>query len=114
MDVVGGPVAGEGSAVVVTVDAAHDLRLEGVAPNTGRVEWSRPYAMSAVDPGLAPALYVIDNVVVDLEPVDGPAGALVDVDGVNATTGALAWRGPENLLVSDVPSPCAARRMTSA
>ncbi len=108
MDVVGGPVAGEGSAVVVTVDAAHDLRLEGVAPNTGRVEWSRPYAMSAVDPGLAPALYVIDNVVVDLEPVDGPAGALVDVDGVNATTGALAWRGPENLLVSDVPSPCAA------
>ncbi len=110
MDVVGGPVAGEGSAVVITVDAAHDLRLEGVAPNTGRVEWSHPYSMSAVDPGLAPALYVIDNVVVDLEPVDGPAGALVDVDGINATTGALAWRGPENLLVSDVPSPCAAAR----
>ena len=110
MDVVGGPVAGEGSAVVITVDAAHDLRLEGVAPNTGRVEWSHPYSMSAVDPGLAPALYVIDNVVVDLEPVDGPGGALVDVDGINATTGALAWHGPENLLVSDVPSPCAAAR----
>ncbi len=108
MDVVGGPVAGEGSAVVITLDTAHDLRLEGVAPNTGRVEWSRPYAMSAVDPGLAPALYVIDNVVVDLDPVDGRAGALVDVVGVNATTGTLAWRGPEDLLVSDVPSPCAA------
>ncbi len=111
LDVVGGPVAGEGAAVVIAVDAAHDLRLEGIAPNTGRVEWSHPYGMSAIDPGLAPTLYVIDNVVVDLVPVDGRAGALVDVDGVNATTGSLAWRGPQGLLVSDVPSPCARGRV---
>lgn len=110
MDVVGGPVAGEGSAVVLTVDAAHDLRLQGVAPNTGRVVWSRSYGMSAIDPGLAPALSVIDNVVVDLAPVEGRAGALVNVDGINATTGAEAWQGPQNVLASDVPSPCAAGR----
>ena len=42
MDVVGGPVAGEGSAVVITLDTAHDLRLEGVAPNTGRVDGPAP------------------------------------------------------------------------
>jgi hypothetical protein len=107
LDVVGGPVAAEGSAVVIAVNAAHDLRLEGIAPNTGRVVWSHPYGMSAIDPGRAPSLSVLDNVVVDLVPADGRAGALVDVDGVNATTGALAWRGPQDLLVSDVPSTCA-------
>jgi hypothetical protein len=106
LDVVGGPVAAEGSAVVITVDAAHDLRLEGIAPDSGRVVWSHPYGMSAIDPGLAPALYVIDNVVVDLVPADGRDSALVDVDGVNATTGALAWKGPQDLLVSDLPSTC--------
>jgi hypothetical protein len=107
LDVVGGPVAAEGSAVVITVDAAHNLRLEGIAPDTGRVLWSHPYGMSAINPGLAPALYVIDNVVVDLAPTDGRAAALVDVDGVNATTGALAWKGPQDLLVADTPSTCA-------
>jgi hypothetical protein len=110
LHVVGGPVAGEGSAVVLAVDAARNLRLEGIAPDSGRVEWSHPYGMSAIDPGLPPALYVIDNVVVDLVPVDGRSGALVDVDGVNATTGAVAWRGPQDLLVSDVPSTCARGR----
>jgi hypothetical protein len=110
LHVVGGPVAAEGSAVIITVDAARTLRLEGIAPDTGRVLWSRPYGMSAIDPGLAPALSVVDNVVVDMAPADGRAGALVDVDGVNATTGALAWKGPQGLLVADTPSTCAQGR----
>jgi hypothetical protein len=110
LTVVGGPVAAEGAAVVVTVNAARNLHIEGVAPDTGRVLWSRPYAESAIIPGLAPTLYVLDNVVVDLVPVSTPNGALVDVDGVNATSGATAWRGPQNILVTDAPAPCAQKK----
>jgi hypothetical protein len=106
LDVVGGPVAAEGAAVVITADASHNLHVEGVAPDTGRVVWSHPYSMSAIIPGLAPTLYVLDNDVVDLVPVDQPGNALVDVEGVNATTGAVAWHGPQHILVSDVPAPC--------
>jgi hypothetical protein len=106
LDVVGGPVAAEGTAVVITADASHNLHIEGVAPDTGRVVWSHPYTMSAILPGLAPTVYVVDNVVVDLVPLDQPSDALVDVEGVNATTGVVAWHGPQHILVSDVPAPC--------
>jgi hypothetical protein len=106
LHVVAGPVAAEGAAVVVTVDPAHNLHVEGVAPNTGRVIWSHPYSMSAIIPGLAPSLYVVDNDIVDLTPVDRPNDALVDVEGVNATTGTVVWHGPQHILVSDVPAPC--------
>jgi hypothetical protein len=104
--VVGGPVAAEGAAVVITADGARNLHVEGVAPDTGRVIWSHPYSMSAITPGLAPTLYVVDNDIVDLVPVDQPNDALVDVEGVNATTGAVVWHGPQHILVSDVPAPC--------
>jgi hypothetical protein len=110
LQVVGGPVAAEGAAVVITADASHDLHVEGVAPDTGRVIWSHPYSMSAIIPGLAPTLYVLDNDVVDLVPVDRPSDALVDVEGVNATTGTVVWHGPQHILVSDVPAPCEQKR----
>ena len=110
LDVVGGPVAAEGAAVVITADASHNLHVEGVAPNTGRVIWSHPYSMSAIIPGLAPTLYVVDNDIVDLVPVDRPNNALVDVEGVNATTGTVVWQGPQHILVSDVPAPCEQKR----
>ncbi len=106
LHVVGGPVAAEGTAVVITADSAHNLHVEGVAPNTGRVLWSHPYSMSAIIPGLAPTLYVVDNDIVDLAPVDRPNDALVNVEGVNATTGTVVWHGPQRILVSDVPAPC--------
>jgi hypothetical protein len=105
LNVVGGPVAAEGAAVVVTADSSHDLHVESVAPDSGRVLWSHPYSMSAI-PGLVPTLYVVDNDIVDLVPVDRPNDALVDVEGVNATTGTVIWHGPQHILVSDVPSPC--------
>jgi len=107
LHVVGGPVAAEGAADVITVDAARNLHLQGIAPDTGKVLWSHPYDESAIIPGVAPTLYVVDNVVVDLMPADAPNDALVDVDGINATTGAIAWRGPQHLLVADAPAPCA-------
>ena len=106
LNVVGGPVAAEGAAVVITADSSHNLHVEGVAPDTGRVLWSHPYSMSASIPGLAPTLYVVDNDIVDLVPVDKPNDALVDVEGVNATTGNLVWHGPQHVLVSDEPAPC--------
>jgi hypothetical protein len=100
------PVAAEGAAVVITADSSHNLHVEGVAPDTGRVLWSHPYSMSAIIPGLAPTLYVVDNDVVDLVPVDKASDALVNVEGVNATTGNVVWHGPQHILVSDVPTPC--------
>jgi hypothetical protein len=106
LEVVGGPVAAEGTAVVISADSAHNLHVDGVAPDTGRVLWSHPYSMSAIIPGLSPTLYVVDNDIVDLVPVDRPSDALVDVEGVNATTGAVVWHGPQHILVSDVPAPC--------
>jgi hypothetical protein len=106
LTVVGGPVAAEGAAVVIIADSSHNLHVAGVAPDTGRVLWSHPYSMSAIIPGLAPTLYVVDNNIVDLAPVDAPNDALVNVEGVNATTGAVAWHGPQHILVSDVPAPC--------
>lgn len=99
-------MAAEGAAVVVTADTTRDLHVEGVAPDTGRVIWSHPYSMSAMIAGLAPTLYVVDNDIVDLVPVDQPSDALVDVEGVNATTGTVVWQGPQHILVSDVPAPC--------
>jgi outer membrane protein assembly factor BamB len=110
LHLVGGPVAAEGAAVVITADASHNLHVEGVAPDTGRVLWSHPYSMSAIIPGLAPTLYVVDNNIVDLVPVNRPSDALVDVEGVNATTGTVVWHGPQHILVSDVPAPCEQRK----
>ena len=106
MHVVGGPSGAEGTAVVVTVDAWHDLHLEGVAPDTGAVRWSRPYSESATNATEAPDPEVVDNVVIDMAPAGKPGTPLVNVDGINATTGAVAWRGPQDLLVEDSPSPC--------
>ncbi len=105
LEILGGLEAGEGTAVAITVDRARDLRLDGIAPDTGAVSWSRPYSASAIDPGIAPDPYVLDNVVVDLAPVHKPNDPLVDVYGINATTGAVAWHGPQDLLVTDV-EPC--------
>jgi hypothetical protein len=106
MDVVGDPVAGEGAAAAVTVDRSHNLHLVGVAPDTGRVVWSKPFSESLIDPGLPPALDPLGNEVIDLVPAVKVTNPLVNVDAVNMTTGAVAWVGPRDVLVGDVPSPC--------
>ena len=107
MDVVGDPVAGEGAAAAVIVDRSHNLHLVGVAPDTGQVVWSKPFSESLIDPNLPPELDPLGNVVIDLVPAVKLTNPLVDVEAVNLTIGAVAWNGPQDVLVGDVPSPCA-------
>jgi hypothetical protein len=106
MHVVGGPTAAVGTAVVITVGSSHNLHLEGIVPDTGAVRWSRTYSESATDGGIAPYPEVLDNVVIDMQPAHEPGNPLVNIVGINATTGAVAWRGPQDLLVGDSPSSC--------
>jgi len=106
MDVVGDPVAGEGAAAAVTVDSSHNLHLVGVAPDTGHVVWSKPFSESLIDPSLPPALDSLGNEVIDLVPAVKVTNPLVNVEAINLTTGAVVWKGPQDVLVGDVPSPC--------
>jgi hypothetical protein len=106
MDVVGDPVAGEGAAAVVTVDSSHNLHLVGVAPDTGHVVWSKPFSESLIDPSLPPALNSLGNEVIDLVPAVKVTNPLVNVEAINLTTGVVVWKGPQDVLVGDVPSPC--------
>ncbi len=110
LKIVGGPVAAEGAAVIITVDAKHDLHLDGIAPNTGKVIWTHPYSESAITPGLSPTVYALGNNVIDIVPAGAPSSPLVNIDGINATTGAIAWKGLKDIVVSDQPGPCAAKK----
>ncbi|HEY1828278.1 MAG TPA: hypothetical protein VGF87_09660 [Acidimicrobiales bacterium] len=106
IDVVGGPVAAEGAAVVITTDAKDAMHLEGIAPNTGKVLWSHPYSMSAINPGESPSIAILDNIVVDLIPSGATTSPFVIVDGVNATTGTIIWHAHYASVLTDPPMPC--------
>jgi hypothetical protein len=77
-----------------------------VAPDTGRVVWTKPFSESAIDTNLPPELDPIGNLVIDLVPAVKITNPLVNVDAVNMTTGAVVWSGPQDVLVAEVPSPC--------
>jgi hypothetical protein len=109
LDVVGSPVAAEGSVVVITADASHNLHLAGLDPS-GRVRWSHPYSESAITPGLPPTIYVLDNVVIDIAPAAKANNPEVNIEGVNATTGAVAWKAEQGVVLADQPLPCAAKK----
>src|SRR5580704_620746 len=111
LHVVGGPVAAEGAAVVITVDSSRNLHLEGIAPDTGQILWSHPYSESVITPGVAPTVYAIGNNVIDIVPTAKPSSPLVNIDGINATTGAVAWNNPlKGVVISDQPIPCAEKK----
>jgi hypothetical protein len=107
IDIVGDPVAGEGAAAAVTVDSSHNLHLVGVAPDSGRVVWSKSLSESLIDPNFPPGVEPLGNDVIDLVPAVKASNPLVDVEAVNMTTGAVVWKGPQDVLVGDAPSPCA-------
>ncbi|HEY1832597.1 MAG TPA: hypothetical protein VGG38_20340 [Acidimicrobiales bacterium] len=107
MHIVGGPVAALGSVVIITADSHHDLHLIGVAPDSGRVIWSRPYEESLIIAGLAPAVYVVNNVVLDISPSAKPDNPSVLIEGINATTGVVVWKSQAGLILADQPLPCA-------
>jgi hypothetical protein len=45
--------------------------------------------------------------VIDLVPAVKPSNPIVNVLSINATTGAVAWVGPKNVIITDIPGPCA-------
>jgi hypothetical protein len=110
LHIVGGPVSAEGAAVIITVDSSHNLHLNGIAPDTGKVLWSHPYSESAITQGEAPTVYAIGNNVIDMVPAAKPNSPLVNIEGVNATTGSTAWKSLlRGVVVSDQPSSCAGK-----
>ncbi len=106
LDVVGGPIAVGSTAVVVSVDPAHTLHLDGVDPVSDTIVWQRPYSASAVTPGVVLTPASVGNTVLDVAPSGKPADPGVIVGGVNATTGALEWEFPGAVLLSDNPESC--------
>jgi hypothetical protein len=105
---VGGPIGAEGAVVVLTVNKQGDLNLEGIAPNTSKVIWTRPYSESVITPGVPATLGIIGNTVLDLAPSAQVNDPIVNLLGINATTGAIEWDGPQNVIVSDDPTTCGA------
>jgi len=106
LDVVGGPIAAGAVAVVVSVDRSHMLHLDGVNPVNDTVLWQRPYAASAITPGVALTPAAAGATVADIVPAENSATPLVMVEGVNATTGAIEWQLPEAVILSDNPASC--------
>jgi outer membrane protein assembly factor BamB len=106
LDVVGGPVAAGSDVVVVSVDRSHTLHLDGVNPVTDTVLWQRPYAASAITPGVALTPAAAGTTVADIVPSANSATPLVTVDGINAATGAIAWTLPAQFILSDNPASC--------
>ena len=106
LDVVGGPIAVGSTAVVVSVDAAHTLHLDGVDPVSDTIVWQRPYSASAVTPGVTLTPASVGNTVADVVPAGKPADPAVMIGGVNATSGALEWELPGAVVLSDNPASC--------
>ena len=106
LDVVGGPIGVGSTAVVVSVDTAHTLHLDGVDPVSDAIVWQRPYAASAVTPGVALTPASVGNTVLDVVPAGKPADPAVTIGGVNATTGGVEWQLPGAVVLSDNPASC--------
>ena len=92
--------------MVVSLDRSHALHLDGVNPVTDTVLWQRPYAASAITPGIALTPAAAGATVADVVPVANSATPAVTVEGVNATTGAIEWTLPATFIVSDNPASC--------
>jgi hypothetical protein len=106
LDVVGGPIAVGSMAVIVSVDAAHTLHLDGVDPISDTIVWQRPYSASAVTPGVVLTPASVGDTVLDVVPAGKPADPAVMIGGVNAATGALEWQFSGAVVLSDNPASC--------
>jgi outer membrane protein assembly factor BamB len=106
LDVVGGPIAAGPIAIVVSVDKTHVLHLDGVDPVDDTVVWQRPYAASAITPGVPLTPAAAESTVADIVPAENSAAPAVTVDGINATTGAVVWRLAQAFILSDNPASC--------
>ena len=106
LDVVGGPVAAGADVVVVSVDRSHTLHLDGVNPVTDTVLWQRPYAASAITPGIALTPAAAGTTVADIVPAANSATPSVTVDGDQRGDGGRSCgRCPCDFILSDNPAP---------
>jgi hypothetical protein len=110
LHVVGSPVVSGQVAVVLNVTPTHELAISGVQPSNGSVVWSHPFSASEITPGVAFTPVAIGNTVLALAPAAGSTNPLVNVEGVESSTGKVLWTIPQQLVLSDAPVVCAAGR----
>lgn len=109
LHVVSEPVVAGKVVVVVNLTSRRTLELSAVDPANNAVIWQMPYSTSLITPGVSPDPDVSDGIVVDLDPTLGPTNPKIVVQGVNASTGAVAWRLPYSQVVIDEPITCAGK-----
>ena len=104
---VSAPIAVGSTAVVISVDRAHILHLDGIDPVTDSILWQLPYSASAITPGVALVPAAVGNTVIDVVPLGKPANPAAHIAGINGTTGSIEWESSAGLLLSDNPTSCA-------
>ena len=108
LHVVGSPVASGNLVIVLNVTPEHELEMSAVRPTNGSIVWSHPYSASEITPGVAFSPIAIGSTVLVLAPANGPSNPNVSVEGVDASTGNVLWKVPQQLVLSDAPVVCAA------
>ncbi len=106
LDILGGPVAAGGRAIVIDVTPDLHMELSAVDPANSRVAWQQPFSASAITPGEPFTPTVIDGVVIDLAPTGAPTDPAVSIEGLDATTGVVRWTYPETGIALDAPATC--------
>ncbi len=106
LDVLGGPVAGGGHAIVIDVTPDLHMELSAVDPARSRVAWQQPFSASAMTPGEPFTPTVIGDIVIDLAPTGAPTDPAVSIEGVDAITGVVRWTYPETGIALDAPDAC--------
>jgi outer membrane protein assembly factor BamB len=106
MDVVGSPISVDGLVIVLDVTASHQLELVGIDPSGGTVVWKKPFDPSGITPGVAFGPTAVGNIVMDLAPAGVASTPAVKIEGLDATTGRVAWSLAAPVVASDAPVIC--------
>jgi PQQ-like domain len=106
LHVVGTPVVGDGSVVLLGLSASHDLELDAVDPANGSVTWTHPYSPSGITPGVQFGPVIVQNVALDLDPVGNAKDPGVDLKGIDVRTGKVVWSLPQPVEATDAPEAC--------
>jgi outer membrane protein assembly factor BamB len=106
LHVVGGPIVSGQTLVVIDVTAQRTLAISGVNPANGSVVWSHPYSASQMTPGVAFTPVAVGDVVLVVSPAGAATSPLTRLEGVDAATGRVRWRRPEQFVLPDAPVLC--------
>ncbi|HEY1828477.1 MAG TPA: hypothetical protein VGF87_10670 [Acidimicrobiales bacterium] len=92
--------------IAVSGSAGHEQLVQaGINPTSGRVMWQHPYSMSDITAGVSPEPVAIGTTVIDLVPSGKPTNPIVNLEGVDATSGHVLWKANQ-FDISDDPSTC--------